>query len=81
MEELKYDYTLFAGDDEGGGDVAGVDRRVDDVTGLGGFQGRVYGLEIPHLAHHDHVRILAKRGAWRNYSTKPMPNGKRSKIR
>ena len=23
MEELKYDYTLFAGDDEGGGDDAG----------------------------------------------------------
>ena len=23
MEELKYDYTLFAGDDEGGGDDLG----------------------------------------------------------
>ena len=26
MEELKYDYTLFAGDDEGGDDAGGGDE-------------------------------------------------------
>ena len=30
MEELKYDYTLFAGDDEGGGDDSGGG---DDASG------------------------------------------------
>ena len=37
MEELKYDYTLFAGDDEGGGDDAGggADAGGGDAAGGG----------------------------------------------
>ena len=36
MEELKYDYTLFAGDDEGGDDAGGDDDAGggDDAGGV-----------------------------------------------
>ena len=33
MEELKYEYTLFAGDDEGGDDAGGDDSGGDDSGG------------------------------------------------
>ena len=33
MEELKYDYTLFAGDDEGGDDAGGGDEGGGDEGG------------------------------------------------
>ena len=41
----------------------GVQRREDEVAGLGGGQGSADRLEISHLADEDHVRILAQRGA------------------
>ena len=33
MEELKYEYTLFAGDDEGGDDAGGGDDSGGDDSG------------------------------------------------
>ena len=33
MEELEYDYTLFADDDEGGNDAGGDDAGGDDAGG------------------------------------------------
>ena len=44
-----------------GGDVRGVDRGEDHVTGLGGLERGVDRLEVAHLADHDHVGILAQR--------------------
>ena len=35
MEELEYDYTLFADDDEGGDDAGGDDAGGGDDTGGG----------------------------------------------
>ena len=35
MEELEYDYTLFAGDDEGGNDAGGDDAGGGDDIGGG----------------------------------------------
>ena len=34
MEELEYDYTLFAGDEEGGNDAGGDDAGGDDAGGV-----------------------------------------------
>ena len=46
-------------------DVRGVDRGEDEVAGLGGLERRVDGLEVAHLADHDHVGVLAQRRAQR----------------
>ena len=44
-------------------DVRGVDRREDEMAGFGGLERGVDSFEIAHLADHDHVGILAERGA------------------
>ena len=40
-----------------------MQRPEDEVSGLGGGEGRRDRLEVAHLAEEDHVRVLAKRGA------------------
>ena len=43
----------------------GVQRREHEVARLGGGQRDRHGLLVAHLAHHDHVGVLAKRAAQR----------------
>ena len=48
------------------GRVDGVQRRQDEVAGLGGGQGRADGLDVTHLADEDDVGVLAHRGTQRD---------------
>src|SRR5262249_5638360 len=50
---------------DGLGSALRVERGEHQVTGLGGGQGQADGLEVPHLADQDHVRVLAQRGPQR----------------
>jgi hypothetical protein len=45
------------------GGAGRVQGREDQVARLGGGDGRLHGGQVAHLAHQDHVRVHAQRGA------------------
>jgi hypothetical protein len=61
--------TLLVGREEvddavdGLGGVDRVQRRQDEVTGLGRLQGRLHRLDVAHLADEDHIRVLSEDAA------------------
>jgi len=40
--------------------ILGVKRTKDQVAGLGGGEGGCHRLEVTHLTHENHIRILTK---------------------
>ena len=45
--------------------IVGVQGAEHQVTGQGGLNGNLRGLQVAHFTHHDDVRVLAQEGAQR----------------